>query len=233
MADRVFDGSRVNGTEKLSDIENLILKTRSCVNCDFRNNNLLRKIFGKLPKSYRELEDWNFQGSTFPVAVHNGFRGCNLKDTNFENSGDFHNRGFVRCNLENANMKQIEIDQSGIINCNCTNADLTEARIRRDTKLTGSNFTNTNFTDANFDTVTLDKNILTNTNFSNARFKNLIVEGSRFNHTNFTNATICKINTKVFMTGCILKGTKIENINGATFTGMFLGLKLALSNIIK
>lgn len=63
-----FDGSGISDCDDMDLIYQKMKQTRSCINCDFRNNEVLKKVWYQMiyNNRYNRFEKWNFMGSIFP-----------------------------------------------------------------------------------------------------------------------------------------------------------------------
>lgn len=190
MDENVFNGENVNENDDYQDIFNKIKTTRSCIKCNFRYNRLMSRIFNELNNiTGGWYENWNFEGSIFPIFIRQGFKNCNLKKTSFKNSFDFRSRGFHDCDLTGADLGDVAIQDAGIINCTCVGMNFNNGSLIFDSSLRGSILTDADFSNSRFDSVDLYRCNLTRTKFNGATFLKTVffTNSIIYNNTDFSN----------------------------------------------
>lgn len=226
---KIFDWNKISNKDTYMRelIKKNIFETKSCVNCNFRDNifeDIWYDIRHSMPR-YKIFDGYNFEGSTMHKNMdYVGFVNCNLKNTDFSDAQDFHNYGFTNCNMENANLDRSQIDQSGIINSNCKNMTMKNGHFNRHSSVEETDFTNANFDGTRFDNIDFKNNNLTNTKFNKCDIRYIKMQNNiKFNNTSFEN---CKIENliinNVFLRSCSFINTKINKLKANLWNRFYL-----------
>lgn len=175
-------------------------------------------------RQYINIKYYNFENSILPKYLnHISFTDCNFRNASLEETHEFHNGALTGCDFTNANMMQIYIDQSDMIDCEFTRTNLKDCTLSRLVYIINCCFTDTTFKNGCIDNTIWDKNDFINVDFSLVRFGSVeINNGNKITGCNFNGAKFNELRIKSFFTTIKLlnstfNNTEILNYNGSSF----------------
>jgi len=109
-----------NHNDDIDIIKENIIKSKSCIGCDFVHNDKLQIIVNQIDNNKNEINNYHFENCTFDEKLYN-FNSCEIINSEFLSNGIYKNLDLVfnNCNLRKVWIQNFNLNVLLIQNSNC------------------------------------------------------------------------------------------------------------------